>query len=172
MKTELKDRLFPRLLENAIKLEDDRGFIEILYESDSAVLKRTFSKAGVFRGMHLQHPPFPQDKIFRVVSGKIIDFITDPNDDSGQVWYNEVTPEDEWVHIDAKYAHGFYSPEDSVFEYFCDGQYKGSHEEAYSIEHLLTEQLELTDVMLSAKDADSKAFGKQLSKAPNTTKGE
>lgn len=166
MKTDLKEQLFPRLLKNAVKLEDERGHIEILYESGSAVLKRTFSKKGVFRGMHLQRSPCPQDKIFRVVSGKIIDFVTDPNDGSKKIWFSEVTPEDEWVHIDSRFAHGFYSPEDSVFEYFCDGSYSESAEEAYNIKHLLVEQLGLTDLLLSAKDSKSKTYGEFVTKAP------
>ncbi len=165
MKSVYKNLYFPNLVEGAVKIEDDRGFIEVLYESNNVVLKRTTSKSGVFRGMHVQPFPYLQNKIIRVVSGKILDFITDPSDEKEKVFYTEITPEDEWVHIDAKYAHGFYTPEDSVFEYLCDGTYNEFSEKAYRIDHLLLEKLQFADIILSSKDSNCKSYGEVLIKA-------
>ena len=45
---------------------DSRGHLDVLYEQGDLVLKRSFSRAGVFRGMHLQSPPHQQTKLIRV----------------------------------------------------------------------------------------------------------
>ncbi len=44
--------LFPRLETAPITLGDDRGKVEILYETDRVVLKRSSSSAGVFCGLY------------------------------------------------------------------------------------------------------------------------
>jgi len=163
--------LFPKLLDNSIKIEDERGHIDILYESDTAVLKRTFSRAGIFRGMHIQDSPYPQKKVFRVISGKILDFIADISDNGEVIWYSEINPADEWVLIDSNYAHGFYAVEDSVFEYFCDGAYNEAHEQSYRIDKIIQEKIDLPNLRLSVKDQKGKAFGKIIHEFRPTKSG-
>lgn len=145
--------LFPRIEQDALRLADDRGHIDILYESGSCVLKRTLSKKGVFRGLHWQSDPSPQVKIFRVVSGRIADVVVAMDDPSRTPHVAEIVPADGWVRIDARFAHGFYAYEDSVFEYFCDGGYDEEAELGFNLAARLPALLGVADVRISAKDA-------------------
>jgi len=143
---------FPRLSDTAVRREDSRGWLEVLYESDSVVLKRSFSRAGVFRGLHVQAAPSPQVKLIRVVSGAIQDFVVSMSDPGRVIHQTRLLPEDGWVRIDADYAHGFFAIEDSVFEYVCDGGYDEASEQAFSIAERLRDLLNVDDVILSEKD--------------------
>lgn len=143
---------FVRLDQTTRRREDDRGWLEVLYESDSAVLKRSFSRAGVFRGLHVQRPPSEQTKVIRVVSGAIVDVVVSMNDPSRALHTTRLTPEDGWIRIGAEYAHGFYALQDTVFEYVCDGGYDEASEQAFSIADRLPALLGVETVILSDKD--------------------
>lgn len=131
---------------------DGRGYLEVLYESGDVVFKRSFSRAGVFRGMHWQRPPRLQTKLIRVVSGRILDFVMEPKRVAPRLLHREVTPADGWIRIGSEWAHGLYSLEDTVFEYFCHGAYDEASEECFSIAGHLRAVLGL-DPFLSPKDA-------------------
>jgi dTDP-4-dehydrorhamnose 3,5-epimerase len=150
--------LFPRIEQGALRLADDRGHIDILYESNACVLKRTLSKKGVFRGLHWQADPSPQIKIFRVVSGRIADVVVAMDDPARTPHVEDIAPEDGWVRVDARFAHGFYAYEDSVFEYFCDGGYDESAELGFNIAARLPALLGIADIQLSPKDAAAPAL--------------
>lgn len=141
---------------------DFRGSISVLYESDTAVLKRSSSKKGVLRGLHRQISPSEQVKIIRVISGKIIDFVSNPEEAEEIIWYTELCPEDDWVNISGHLAHGFYALEDVVFEYFCDGKYDELLEESYRVDRIISETLGLNPIFLSNKDRKGKPFGKSV----------
>ena len=143
---------FVRLDRTAHRREDNRGWLEVLYESDAMVLKRSFSKKGVFRGLHVQRAPSPQTKVIRVVEGSIVDVLVSMDDPSRELKTATLTPADGWVRIDAQYAHGFYALQDTVFEYVCDGGYDEASEEAYSIADRLPALLGVDTVILSDKD--------------------
>lgn len=143
---------FVRLDRKAHRREDNRGWLEVLYESDAMVLKRSFSKQGVFRGLHVQRDPSPQTKVIRVVEGRIVDIIVDLDDPTLELKTTTLTPEDGWVRIDAQYAHGFYALEPTLFEYVCDGGYDEASEAAYSIADRLPALLGVKTVILSDKD--------------------
>ncbi len=143
---------FISLLNTTIRNKDKRGYLDILYEDGGCVLKQSFSKAGVFRGMHWQREPYPQKKIIRVISGKIIDFVMDVSKSPVQISYQELESKDDWTLIDAHLAHGFYAIEDTHFEYLCIGEYKSEFEESYSIIDFLKTNLEILDPILSEKD--------------------
>lgn len=143
---------FKMLLDSPVTLGDARGNIKILYEVGNVVLKRSTSAKGVFRGLHRQVEPSPQDKIIRVLSGRILDFVTDPDDPDGVIWYREISPETDWVHIASHLAHGFYALEDVVFEYFCDGRYDEKREQSFHVADVLRAELKLEPLQLSPKD--------------------
>ena len=143
---------FPTLQDLAPRREDNRGWLQVLHESDRVVLKRSFSKAGVFRGLHAQVPPSPQIKLIRVVSGRIIDVLVDLGDPGRNIHKKELGPANDWVRIEAHYAHGFYALEDTVFEYICDGGYDEANEKAFSITAWLKSELGLENPILSDKD--------------------
>lgn len=143
---------FVRLDQTAHRREDDRGWLEVLYESDSMVLKRSFSKKGVFRGLHVQMAPSAQTKVIRVVSGAIVDVVVDVEDPALELKTTTLTPADGWVRIGAQYAHGFYALEDTLFEYACDGGYDEASEKAWSIADRLPALLGVDKAILSDKD--------------------
>jgi dTDP-4-dehydrorhamnose 3,5-epimerase len=147
--------LFPRIETQAVRREDARGWLEVLYESDSSVLKRSFSIRGAFRGLHWQTEAAPQTKIIRVVSGAIVDFVVDMKDPARAIHHDRIVPGDGWVRIDANLAHGLYALEDTLFEYFCDGGYDESSELAFSITDHIKAVLGVDEVILSAKDQAS-----------------
>lgn len=140
------------MLDDPLTFGDDRGRVQVLYEVGDVVLKRSKSARGVFRGLHRQVAPSLQDKIIRVMSGRILDFVTDPDDPDGVIWYREISPQTDWVHIASNLAHGFYALEDVEFEYFCNGKYDEPREESYFVANTLREALSLGDMQLSAKD--------------------
>jgi len=143
---------FVLLDHTAHRREDDRGWLEVLYESETMVLKRSFSRKGVFRGLHVQMAPSAQTKVIRVVSGAIVDVVVDVSDPALELKTTTLTPADGWVRIGAQYAHGFYALEDSLFEYACDGGYDEASEQAWSIADRLPEMLGVETVILSDKD--------------------
>ena len=146
---------FVVLSKHAPRRTDDRGYLDVLHEAGEIVLKRSFSRAGVFRGMHWQRPPQAQTKIIRVASGAILDFVMDPSEKTPALHQREIRPEDGWLMIGAEWAHGFYAIEDTEFEYLCIGAYDESAESSYSIVDYLRGSLGLAPV-LSAKDRAAK----------------
>ncbi len=149
----MKSSPFQLLEPRAKRHADQRGHLDVLYEQGKVVLKRSFSKAGVFRGMHWQRPPHAQIKLIRVESGRILDFVVDLSDSPLRLYRRELVPDDGWVQIDAHLAHGFYAIEDTDFEYLCIGEYNEGAESNFSITSFLQSTLGLTQFTLSAKDA-------------------
>ncbi|MCB2001142.1 MAG: dTDP-4-dehydrorhamnose 3,5-epimerase family protein [Rhodoferax sp.] len=141
------------LNQTATRFTDTRGHLDVLYEHGDVVLKRSFSRAGVFRGMHWQRPPHAQSKLIRVVSGRILDFVVDPQSEPRQLFHRELGPDDGWVLVAAELAHGFYAIQDTEFEYLCHGAYAESAEHSYSILHHLAEHHGIHGATVSAKDA-------------------
>lgn len=156
---------FVRLDQTTRRREDERGWLEVLYESEAMVLKRSFSRKGVFRGLHVQMAPSAQTKVIRVVSGAIVDVVVDVNDPALELQTATLTPEDGWVQIDAQYAHGFYALEDTVFEYACDGGYDEASERAWSIADRLPALLGVESMILSEKDRAAPPLAQSLAQA-------
>jgi dTDP-4-dehydrorhamnose 3,5-epimerase len=153
---------FPRLTSEAFELRDSRGLISILHETDNVVLKRSSSVKGVFRGLHRQILPHPQTKIIRVISGRILDFVTNPDQDDDPIWYTEISPQDDWVRIAPHLAHGFYAIEDVVFEYFCEGGYNETAEESYFAAPFIQNALNLAEMRLSKKDQSARPLDREV----------
>jgi len=141
------------LNQSATRFADARGHLDVLYEHGGVVLKRSFSHTGVFRGMHWQRPPHAQTKLIRVVSGRILDFVVDPQSEGRQLFHRELGPHDGWVLVPANLAHGFYALQDTEFEYLCHGAYAEAAEHSYSILQHLAEHHGIRAATVSAKDA-------------------
>lgn len=148
--------LLHQLSNSCIRFEDERGFLEVLYEEAGVVLKRSFSKAGVFRGMHLQSSVASQKKLIRVVSGAVIDFVCKPQGAEPVLYFREISANDGWFEINADYAHGFYALQDTQFEYFCLGKYNEVCESSYSIFDILISEFGIGNVIASTKDLAAK----------------
>jgi dTDP-4-dehydrorhamnose 3,5-epimerase len=146
------------LNQTATRFADARGHLDVLYEHGDVVLKRSFSHAGVFRGMHWQQPPHAQSKLIRVVSGRILDFVVDPQSEPRQLFHRELGPDDGWVLVAAELAHGFYALQDTEFEYLCHGAYAESAEHSYSILQHLADHHGIHRATVSAKDAAAAAL--------------
>jgi dTDP-4-dehydrorhamnose 3,5-epimerase len=100
---------------------DHRGFFSEIYnkkELAEAGIKLDFvqdnqslsQNAGTIRGLHYQMPPRAQDKLVRVVKGRILDFAVDMRRSSptfGQ-WVSAEISASEWnqILVPAGFAHG------------------------------------------------------------------
>lgn len=112
--------------------EDERGFFMESYSKkifaengiDIEFVQDNYSKSikSVLRGLHYQIEPFAQDKLVRVIKGKVFDVAVDIRKDSltyGK-WHAEILSEEEKVlfFIPKGFAHGFAVISDEVeFEY-------------------------------------------------------
>lgn len=152
------------LLGDRPRFEDARGWLQVLYESEQTILKRSFSRSGVFRGLHGQTAPSPQVKLIRVVAGRIVDFLVAADDPTRMLHHREVTPADGWIHVAARYLHGFYAVEDTLFEYVCDGGYDEASEAAFSIGDALA-AMGITDPIVSEKDRAAPPLGRAAAPA-------
>ncbi len=108
---------------------DSRGFFSEVHNSSNLREKgisstfvqdnHSLSKAiGVLRGLHYQVPPFGQDKLVRVVSGKIWDVAVDirPNSPSYKKWVAQEISRENWLQIFVPqgFAHGFVTLEEKT----------------------------------------------------------
>ncbi|MEE4537815.1 MAG: dTDP-4-dehydrorhamnose 3,5-epimerase family protein [Erythrobacter sp.] len=150
--------MFTELGQEAPRQEDERGWLQVLYEEGEVVLKRSFSRAGVFRGMHAQQAPSLQRKLIRVESGRIVDFAFDFTATDPVLHFRPLAPADGWIAIPARAAHGFFAVEETVFDYVCHGAYDEAREGAWSIAAVLAETGVMPEPILSAKDRAAPAI--------------
>lgn len=96
------------------------------------------SVKGVIRGLHYQLNPFPQAKLIRVVTGKILDIALDIRKNSltyGK-WYGiELDSENkDQLLIPHGFAHGFSVLSDvAVIQYKCDSVYNATFERGINL---------------------------------------
>jgi dTDP-4-dehydrorhamnose 3,5-epimerase len=145
MKLKIKNSFFEDLFIFQIKKKnDDRGFFSEIFNLQylQKFLKKRIvfkqlnfskSKKFVFRGLHHQKKPFHQDKLLRVVKGRIIDFAI--NLDVKSRFYKKIfskmisSKDNLLIWIPSHYAHGFYSLEEGTeVEYFVTNYYSSNHE--------------------------------------------
>lgn len=101
---------------------DDRGFFSEVYNQKSmndhginikfVQDNHSYSKdVGVLRGLHFQLPPFAQDKLVRVVKGRIFDVAVDIRKGSATfgLWTGLEVSADIWnqILVPKGFAHGF-----------------------------------------------------------------
>ena len=126
--------------------EDDRGyFYEVFnekefnektdnkYDFHALQENESKSKAGVFRGLHFQKPPYEQAKLVRVLNGAVFDFAVDIRKDSptfGKCVYAFLSGRNKaQFFVPRGFAHGFLVlSEEATFEYKCDNYYNKESE--------------------------------------------
>lgn len=93
---------------------------------------QSFSVKGVLRGLHMQHEPFAQGKLVRVIMGQVLDVAVDLRPDSPTFGQYETFLLDaklaNMAYIPEGFAHGFVALEDSVFSYKCTNVYNKASE--------------------------------------------
>lgn len=145
---------------------DDRGELQVVFEGDivatSIALKRSFSRQGVFRGMHFQKLNAPQVKYIEVLSGSIIDFVVcmdDQKENFGKIYSQKIEPGHTYK-IPASYAHGFYAIKDTVFQYITVGAYSASDEISFKlpVEIFAENQIDPNQLIVSQKDKGGADF--------------
>ena len=126
----------------------------------------SLSKYGVLRGMHHQLPPHAQDKLVRVVKGKILDVVVDVRKASvtfGQHVTVELSAENaKQLYIPKGFAHGFVVLSESAqVVYKVDDTY---HPESYAGFAYNDPQLNIDwklpkeDLIVSEQDMQMPAF--------------
>jgi len=136
---------------------DNRGHFEELYKAskyhklpEMSQWNHSFSKKGVFRGMHFQWNPF-MGKLVTCLSGSIYDAVIDIRKDSptyGDHCLVSLCEEDGtslWV--PPGFAHGFFATEDSNVIYGCSGEYNGHCEAGISYKIISETLLSSIDVL-------------------------
>lgn len=99
----------------------------------------SFSKKGVFRGLHFQWEP-AIDKLVRVQEGRMIDLFLDIRKGSptyGKISGYDMSTKDsddqsEWIWVPKGFAHGSLYLIDTMIEYFCDAEWNPKTEASIS----------------------------------------
>lgn len=118
---------------------------------------------GVLRGLHYQAAPFAQNKLVRVVSGKVLDVTVDirrNSDNFGKHVAVELSEENKkQLFIPKGFAHGFIVLSDrAIFTYKVDSYFSAEHNEgvAYNDKDLNIDWLVIDeDIKLSKDDQEN-----------------
>lgn len=152
----------------------DESLIQTYFVQDNV----SYSKKGVFRGLHYQVGDWSQAKLVRVLKGRVIDFIVDLREESetfGKFEFFDLDDRDGYsLFIPPYFAHGFLSLEDdTIFHYKCGNLYKKENEGSVTpfddiIRHVSDNKSTIRDIvdmylvdvdlLLSQKDSDSPKF--------------
>jgi dTDP-4-dehydrorhamnose 3,5-epimerase len=121
---------------------DDRGWFYEFYKEETfkknhlhytfVQENQSFSKKGVIRGLHFQHPPYAQAKLVTALTGKVLDVVVDLRPASQtfkQKYYCLLeSSKRNMLLIPEGFAHGFAALEDSIFFYKCSNVYNRASE--------------------------------------------
>jgi dTDP-4-dehydrorhamnose 3,5-epimerase len=118
---------------------------------------QSFSAKGVLRGLHMQHEPFAQGKLVRVISGKVLDVVVDIRKGSPTFGQHEKfildAEKNNFVFVPAGFLHGFATIEDAVFSYKCTNYYNKTAESGVKFDDpTLNINWEITNPIISEKD--------------------
>lgn len=98
----------------------------------------SFSKKNVFRGFHFQKYPFAQDKLIRVLEGKILDILISIDKNSknflNTFYYDLSDKNKKTLYVPKNFAHGFLVlSKNATIEYFVTNHYSKKHERNINI---------------------------------------
>src|SRR5882724_10152434 len=129
------------------KIGDNRGFFSEVYSrktlADAGIAVEFIqdnhslsAEKGVVRGMHYQLPPMAQDKLLRVVHGKILDVIVDVRRSSPTLGkhVSVILSAENWTQlfVPVGFAHGFVTLEPNTqVLYKVSNYYSPQHERAF-----------------------------------------
>lgn len=118
----------------------------------------SISKYGIFRGMHFQKGKYSQNKLIRVIKGKVIDVICDLRKNSPtfkKTLYIDLVPY-KILFVPIGIAHGFLSLDnETILNYKCDNYYNPAKEGGFNIfKSNLKEKIPFNfdDIIISEKD--------------------
>lgn len=126
------------------KFEDSRGFFAETYHRERLLQagiavdfvqdnQSRSAAEGTIRGLHFQSPPFAQDKLIRVLTGRIFDVAVDIRRSSptyGRYFAAELSAENfKQIFVPIGFAHGFCTldPDTEIF-YKVSNYYAPEHE--------------------------------------------
>lgn len=128
-------------------------------------MNHSLSRPKVLRGMHFQKPPFAQDKLVRVIKGKVLDVVVDmrSNSETYKHWTAvELSAENKKVFFVPKgFAHGFIvlGDEEAEFEYLVTNPYSKESEGGFAWnDPEINIEWPITDPILSEKDSKLPLF--------------
>lgn len=145
--------LFRELLSSRFALPD--------FVSNSVQTNLSVSNKDVFRGFHLQIPPFAQDKLIQCVQGAIRDFVLDPRPDSedfGKFIEIDLRASDgKAIWIPGHFAHGFLATEnDTIVIYSVTAAWSRNHERSIRPDSTaLSGLLDFNELTMSDKDRNA-----------------
>lgn len=158
------------LLIHGVRHYDNRGYFSEIYKetafSELGIPRfvqdnLSFSKQGVFRGMHWQLPPYEQGKLVTCINGAILDFFVDVRQSSanfGSVFTATLNSENStslWV--PAGFAHGFLVlSEEAMVQYKVTNYWSQQSERSFSPEYVVGNTID--NVLVSNKDKNSPKF--------------
>lgn len=110
------------------KFTDYRGDF-VLFESENCdqVNVVTNHKQYTFRGLHYQEGEWAQRKTVKIIQGKVLDFLYDP--ETGETEMYLLDKNSDPLVIGKEFAHGYLTLEpNTIFTYAVQGEYKPESE--------------------------------------------
>jgi dTDP-4-dehydrorhamnose 3,5-epimerase len=160
------------------KYGDDRGFFSETYNKENLLAlgievefvqdnQSLSDVAGTLRGLHMQAPPFAQDKLVRVTRGSILDVCVDIRVGSPTFgkWVSAVISAKEWnqIFVPVGFLHGFITLEPKTeVQYKVSNYYNKASEGGviWNDPDLEINWSVIENVRLSEKDAALPSFRK------------
>jgi len=122
------------------------------------------SLINVVRGLHLQIPPFDQEKLVRVTRGAVYDVAVDlrPSSTTFKKYFGILLSAEnrKQLYIPKGFAHGFKVLEDdTIFSYKCSNVFSSEHERSILWnDRDLSIDWEIENAVLSEKDNSAPSF--------------
>ena len=100
----------------------------------------SISHKNVFRGMHLQIPPFDHDKLVFLLDGKVDDYIIDLRNTKLYGQSEKISlakNKQNFIYIPRGVGHGFYSKQDnSILLYMTNSPYSPQYDTGVNIDEI------------------------------------